>query len=271
MNKPGKIHLHYEMSGNGGIPVILVHGYSMSSAVWEKVLPLFEPRCRIFAIDLRGFGRSDKPETGYSCLEMAEDIKIFMDDMGLSQVMLVGHSFGGLVVQHFAAVHPERILALVLSNTVSASLPPVGITEDAKRRINGYGSDADNRKVLSANIPRYFDAASVTGEDIEHFIGIGLQAGSAALRETLRADRATPAIPKARYADFKAPVLILVSTHDPFGIFDHAVAMSDAFPNSRIEVITCCGHTPMWERPSVFADKVMVFLRDVNLSQMERA
>jgi non-heme chloroperoxidase len=268
MNKPGKIHLHYETSGNGGVPVVLVHGYSMSSAVWEKALPLFKPRYRLFAIDLRGFGRSDKPETGYRCSELAEDIKIFMDDSGLSQAVLIGHSFGGQVVQHFAAAYPERILALVLSNTVAATLPPVGITADAKQRINGYGSGEDNRKVLSANIPRYFDAANVTGEDIEHFIGIGLQAGSKALRETLKANHATPAVPKARYADFKAPVLILVSTHDSFGIFDHATAMSDSFPNSRIEVITGCGHTPMWEKPSEFADRVMNFLKDLksNLS-----
>ena len=189
-----------------------------------------------------------------------------MDNLGLSQAVLIGHSFGGQVVQHFAAAYPERVLALVLSNTVAATQPPVGITKDAKQRIDGYGSGEDNRKVLSANIPRYFDAANVTGEDIEHFIGIGLQAGSEALRETLNANHATPAIPEARYMDFKAPVLILVSTHDPFGIFDHAAAMSDAFPNSRIEVITGCGHTPMWERPSVFAGKVMEFLRDVNLN-----
>lgn len=58
--------------------MILVYGYSMSSAVWEKVLPLFTKDFKIFAIDLRGFGRSNKPETGYGCPEMAEDKKIFL-------------------------------------------------------------------------------------------------------------------------------------------------------------------------------------------------
>ncbi len=78
MKYADKIHLHYKASGDGSMPVILVHGYSMSSVVWEKVLPLFTPVYRLFAIDLRGFGRFDKPETGYSCRAFAEDIKIFL-------------------------------------------------------------------------------------------------------------------------------------------------------------------------------------------------
>jgi len=55
--------------------------------------------------------------------------------------------------------------------------------------------------------------------------------------------------------------LILVTTHDPFGTFDQAVAMSDALPRSRIGVITRCGHTPMWERPEAFARMVAEFLK----------
>lgn len=153
MNNPDKIHLHYETSGNGSIPVVMVHGYSMSSAVWEKVLPLFEPGYRLFAIDLRGFGRSDKPETGYSCRELVDDIKIFMDDLGLLRAVLIGHSFGGLIVQHFAAAYPERVMALVLSNSIAATLPLIGMAAEVDDRIKGYGSIKDNHRILSTNIP----------------------------------------------------------------------------------------------------------------------
>lgn len=255
------IGLHYETSGAGNVPVILVHGYGMSSAVWEKALPLFPPGYRCFAVDLPGFGHSDKPESGYSCAELAEDIRQFMDALNLPKAVLIGHSFGGLVIQHFAALHPERVLALVPSNTNAATLPPRGISPAVEQRIQSYGSTDENRKVFSAAIPRYFDAAHVSAGDVERFVAVGLQASNAALRETLKANYTTPAIPAGQLASLRAPVLILVTTHDPFGTFDNAVAMSDALPNSTIHVITRCGHSPMWEKPSEFAGAVAGFLK----------
>jgi len=233
----------------------------MSSAVWEKALPLFDPGYRWLALDLRGFGRSDKPEAGYGCAELAEDIAAFLDALGLPQAVLIGHSFGGLVIQHFAARHPERVLALVLADTFAATLPPKGLTPAVQQRIDGYGSPEQNRRVFSAAVPRYFDPANVTGDQIDRFVEIGAQAGNTALRQALRANYTTPAIPVARYAALEAPTLILVTTHDPFGTFDKAVAMSDALPRSRIGVIARCGHTPMWERPEAFARMVSEFLK----------
>jgi len=255
------ICLHSKTSGAGSIPLVLVHGYGMSSVVWEKALPLFSSNYRLFAIDLPGFGRSDKPETGYSCPELADHIAAWMDTVCLPKAVLIGHSFGGQVIQHFAAHYPERVMALVLSNTLAATLPPKGLTPDARQRIQGYGSVEDNRKIFSTTIPRYFDAANVTKEDIERFVEIGLQAGNNALRETLKANYTTPSIPASRHAALAAPVLILVATHDPFGTFDQAAALSDVWPDSRIEVISRCGHSPMWEKPAEFVRTVEEFLK----------
>ncbi len=259
------ITLHYETAGAGPVPVVLVHGYGMSSAVWKKSMPLFPAAYRCFALDMRGFGASDKPVNGYSCAELAEDLGRFMDTLRLPRAVIVGHSFGGQVVQHFAARYPERALALVLCNTVAATAKPQGLNTAVKKRIEGYGSAAANRKVVAASIPRYFDASLVSPDDIEYFIQVGLQAGNTALRETLKANYATPAIPRAQFAAVKAPALIVVTTHDPFGTFDHAVAMSDALPVSRIQVLERCGHTPMWERPVEFVRMVTRFLADAGL------
>lgn len=112
-----------------------------------------------------------------------------------------------------------------------------------------------------AAVPRYFDAANVTETEIGRFIEVGLQACTPALRGALEANDTTPAVPAARLAAVRAPMLVLVSIHDPFGSFDQAVAMSDAFPDSRIGVFSSCGHTPMWEKPFEFAGAVAEFLR----------
>ncbi len=261
------IRLHYETCGGGGIPVVLVHGYGMSSEVWKKALPLFPPEYRCLAVDLRGFGRSAKPKSGYSCAVLADDIAAFMDAMGISNAVLIGHSFGGLVLQHFAARHPARVTAMVLANTFAASLPPKGLSPAVEQRIQGYGSAAQSRAIFAAAIPRYFDATNVTTQDIERFIAVGLQAGNPALRETLKANYTTPAIPAPQLAAVRAPVLILVTTHDPFGTFDQASAMSDALPNSRIQVLTRCGHSPMWEKPAAFAGTVAEFIKASGLKE----
>lgn len=75
--------------------MVLVHGYGMSSAVWEKAMPLFPPECRLFALDLRGFGRSDKPEGVYGAPELAEDVAAFLDSVDISQAVLVGPAAAG--------------------------------------------------------------------------------------------------------------------------------------------------------------------------------
>ena len=129
------MELYYETTGSGDIPVILVHGYGLSSVAWEKVMPLFPPEYRLYAIDLRGCGRSVKPDHGYSCPELADDIKDLMDSLNMSQAILMGHSFGGLVVQHFAARYSQRVRALVLSNVAAATLPPRGISPAVEKRI----------------------------------------------------------------------------------------------------------------------------------------
>lgn len=234
----------------------------MSSAVWQKVMPLFPARYRIFTIDLKGFGRSG-PGSGYGCFDLADDIASFMDALHLPRAVLIGHSYGGQVIQHFAARYPERLIGLVLCNTVAATLEPEGITPDATKRIDSYGTPADNRALFSQSVPRYFDAANLSPGDIDLFIGIALQADNCALREALIANYTAPALPAGQFAALNAPVLIVVTTHDPFGPFEHAVAMTDAFPTSRIEVITRCGHTSMWERPAEFASKVVSFLDQI--------
>ena len=259
------IHLHCEMCGAGNVPVVMVHGYSMSSVIWGKVMPLFGPAYRLHAIDLKGFGRSDKPEAGYSCRKLAEDIRAFMDGIGIACAVLIGHSFGSLVLQHFAVSYPERVRALVLCNAQAAALPPKGLTPLIEERLEGYGSIEDNRSVFSTNMHRYFDAANVSRADIDRFIGIGMQASTVALRDALVANYTTPAIAVEDLAAVRAPVLIVVTTHDPFGAFDQAVAMSDSLPNSRIAVIERCGHSPMWEKPMEFVRIVKAFFRDAGV------
>jgi pimeloyl-ACP methyl ester carboxylesterase len=259
------VHLHYRTSEAGQIPVVLVHGYSMSSLIWEKVQILFPSRYRSFAPDLRGFGLSDKPGEGYGYDEFAEDLLQFLRVLKIRQAVFVGHAFGGSILQHFASRHPDRVMALVLVNSAAACLAPPGIEGEVRARLDSYGTAAANREILQGVIPRYFDAANVTDEDLVHFVETASRAGSAALRETLATLYGAPAIPPEQYGAIRMPTLIVVGTRDPFGAFAEAVALSDAIRKSRVVVLARCGHSPMWEKPIEFVKVVTEFLNDNGL------
>src|SRR5919204_3132073 len=89
------IELFYEDHGSGS-PVILIHGYPLSGASWEKQLPaLVNAGYRVITYDRRGFGKSSQPATGYQYDVFAEDLRKLVSHLGLNDVTLVGFSMGG--------------------------------------------------------------------------------------------------------------------------------------------------------------------------------
>lgn len=253
---------HFLVSGAGSRPIIFIHGYSLCAQTWVKVLPMLPAAFRAYALDLRGFGSSAKPENGYTYDVLADDIVAFMDALNIEKSVLVGHSFGGCILQHFAVRYPERLRALILSNTYAGNLPPKGITAGVQARLDGYGTEAQNREIFLRTVPRYFDPANVAPQDVDRFVAMALQAGNPALKQTLLTMYNSPAISPESLAAIQAPTLIIVGTHDPFGTFDQAVALSDCIPGSHIAVMPRCGHSPMWEKPHEFVEIMAGFLRE---------
>ncbi len=90
----GAIELYYEDHGSGR-PVVLIHGYPLSSRAWDKQVPvLLENGYRVIAYDRRGFGKSSQPTTGYDYDTFANDLRMLMETLNLHDATLVGHSMG---------------------------------------------------------------------------------------------------------------------------------------------------------------------------------
>jgi pimeloyl-ACP methyl ester carboxylesterase len=95
--------------------LVLVHGLSSNRHIWDLVAPDLARRYHVVALDQRGHGESDQPETGYDFASIVADLAAFLDALNLHQpVLLVGHSWGASVVLHFAVEHPDRTAGLVL-------------------------------------------------------------------------------------------------------------------------------------------------------------
>jgi len=116
------VHLHIEDSGGDGRPVVLIHGWPLSAMAWEQqVLVLQGAGYRVVSYDRRGFGRSDKPESGYSYDELADDLQRVLDQCQLQDVTLVGFSMGGGEVARYVARYGESLLHSVV---FAAAVPP---------------------------------------------------------------------------------------------------------------------------------------------------
>src|SRR6476620_10685610 len=88
------ISLYYEDHGSGQ-PIVLIHGYPLSSSSWEKQIPvLVDAGFRVIAYDRRGFGKSSQPTTGYDYDTFANDLRMLLNTLDLRDVTLVGHSMG---------------------------------------------------------------------------------------------------------------------------------------------------------------------------------
>src|ERR1700758_524120 len=102
------IHLYYEDHGSGQ-PVVLIHGYPLSSASWEKQIPvLLDAGYRVIAYDRRGFGKSSQPATGYNYDTFAEDLHKIVTHLKLRNFALVGFSMGGGEVARYIGKYGSK-------------------------------------------------------------------------------------------------------------------------------------------------------------------
>lgn len=159
------VHLHIEDSGGGGRPVLLIHGWPLSAQSWEaQVSVLRAAGHRVVAYDRRGFGRSDKPASGYDYDTLADDLQGVMDRCGLQDVTLVGFSMGGGEVARYVSRFGEsRLRSVVLAAAVlpclmrSADNPEGPLTPDkAKAKRHAM---ADDRSAYFEQFTRHFFAA----------------------------------------------------------------------------------------------------------------
>ncbi|MER7930612.1 alpha/beta hydrolase [Streptomyces sp. NPDC096057] len=111
--KVNGIDLHYVVGGQGD-PLLLLGGWPQTWWEFHKIMPALAERHQVIAVDLRGMGSSDKPESGYDKKTMALDILALVEFLGHEQLDVVGHDIGAFVAYSFAANHPETVRRLAL-------------------------------------------------------------------------------------------------------------------------------------------------------------
>ncbi|WP_363321936.1 alpha/beta hydrolase [Phreatobacter sp.] len=223
---------------------------------------------RLIAYDLRGFGESSKPASGYDYASFVKDLAGLMDSLGIRRAVISGHSLGALIAQDFAASHPDRVEALVLTapqpRTVAtaASDPIKAFIQRMEALPSQTASGPEWRAFFATNSPRYFLAQNLAASDVDQFLEQNTRASPAALVQSFRHIFEAPAL-SGNHPGTKIPTLVVYGTHDivPFPairqlITDHG--------DSCVAVIERVGHTPPWERPDAWSQVTMAFLARLN-------
>ena len=157
--------LHYQQVGDGP-DLVLIHGLTGNLAVWHlRMVPLLWDRFRVLTYDLRGHGYSDMTASGYTCDDMAEDLRELLDALEIERAALAGHSFGADISLYFAANHPERAAHVV---AIEAVLPAL-VFERGREEWEGWSRWGEMLERAGADV----DWERIT--DIEYLLRTSLE------------------------------------------------------------------------------------------------
>ncbi|GIW42175.1 MAG: 3-oxoadipate enol-lactonase [Candidatus Binatia bacterium] len=142
--------LFYEDVGSGEPTLLFLHGWCCDHTTFAPQLEHFRERHRVVAPDLRGHGRSEKPEGPYTMETLADDVAQLARALGLRQAVVLGHSMGGLVALSLAAREPELVAAVVTLDSPILPPPEVRATlEELARRFRGADFPDAQRSLVS--------------------------------------------------------------------------------------------------------------------------
>lgn len=257
--------LHVVVEGEGE-PVLLLHGFPDSSALWRRLLPhLTRAGYRAVAPDLRGFGRSEAPEDveSYSVDVVAKDVIALLDELGIDEARLVGHDWGAVVGWLLAGAYPDRLSSLV---ALSVGHPRAYLSAGWRQKLRGwyvlfFQLRGVAEKAIAANDFRLFRKAVRHHPEAERWIEDLSRPGR--LTAALNWYRANfTRLLGARFPPVRIPVLGVWSTGDA-ALVERQMTASAAFVDApwRYERLHNVGHWIPLDVPDRLAELLVDFYR----------
>lgn len=263
--------VHYQEFGDASKPpIVLIHGYTASVYVWKTAAPMLaDAGFRVIAVDLLGFGYSEKPSWfDYSIQSHARMVSRFMDRLGIGRATVCGSSYGGAVALNLTLDNPESVEKLVLVDAVCndepknhpilrlAALPGLGevITPflcDSKSfmKMRMYGTLAKANHHL------------ITRDRIDSIVRpLAAADGHHSVLATSRNWHANRLEQDAHLIN--QPTLIIWGDEDTVIPIKHGYKLHEEILNSRFVVLKDCGHVPQEEKSELFTELVTEFCND---------
>ncbi len=272
------VRLYYSDTGTGS-PVLLIHGFGSSTYTWKNILPSLARNHRVIAVDMKGFGQSDKPyDEHYSAFDQAELMAELIEAEDLRDLTIVGHSFGGGVALALALQADGRlkgrISKLVLIDTIAYPqkvpiffklLAVPGLSHLSVRMVPA------SMQVSVALKLAYYDESKITDETLEAYTApLKTAAGKHAVIHSAR-QIVPPDLEEisSRYGTIQLPTLIMWCDHDKIVPMDIGLKLRRTIPNSDFQLVKSCGHIPQEEQPEQTLQILEPFLDGRNQASLQ--
>jgi len=246
INRDG-VNIYYEVHGSGP-PLLLTHGYSSTSGMWQGQIAALSKRQKLVLWDMRGHGQSDYPDdpSAYGEALTVGDMAALLDTVGADKAVVGGLSLGGYMSLAFYRAHPDRVRALLIIDT-----GPGFKKDDAREVWNKRAHETGDR--FEREGLEVLKSASRERSGVTHRDASGLARAARGML-TQRDARVIESLP-----DIKVPSLVVVGADDtPFlAASDY---MAAKIPGARKVVIPAAGHAVNIDQPQAFIDAVLPFL-----------
>jgi pimeloyl-ACP methyl ester carboxylesterase len=256
--------VHYEAYGRGR-PVLLLHGWLGSWALWRRTIEILGQEFRTYALDFWGFGESSETGANFSVNNFVTLVDQFMDRLGIVKAPLVGHSMGGSVSLNTAILFPEKVVKVIVIGS-----PIVGTSLRQPLKLAAY----DGWVRLSKEMPSLFQVfLRVLRPSLRLYAHLLAKDGKS-LGDMMDADLAgLSGVPffesistlsrldlRPNVNEIKLPVLGIYGAHDNIVHPGQAQVLKQYLPHSQVEMFNDSGHFPMMDEPTRFYDSVRNFL-----------
>lgn len=263
--------LYCEIYGSGD-PILFVHGLGASLYTWRFMVAPLQTNYQVILIDLKGFGKSPKPhDNSYSIQDQVELLYQFIQEKNLTNLTLVGNSYGGgvslLLSLKLIEKDPGRLTKLILLDSAGYKKPIPSYVKLLRCSVLGWlALRIVSNKSLAHRILKlsYFNPDLITEPQIAAYAApLGMKGAKRALQKV-----AQQAIPKdidkliAKYPTIKVPALILWGDHDKVIPIDTGNKLKAALPCSKLITIPKTGHVPQEESPNATIPLIQDFLQN---------
>jgi pimeloyl-ACP methyl ester carboxylesterase len=269
----GSLRVHH-MHGGRGTPVLFIHGLGSSGYMeWRFNLEAAAAHHRVYAPDLPGFGRTEKPRARYGVPYFTRFIDRYMDGRGLRSAAVVGASLGGRIALELTLEHPKRVSKLILVNALGLGRPNIQLSYGLMtlprvgEAVMKFASDALRwapQPMIRRVAARYAGSSGNLKRtmDDDYFANLRELYAADGYPDAYLATVRSLVTPKAllaadhdlskRLGEIKVPVQLIWGADDPLFPVAHAARAHSLIKQSRLAVLEGAGHTPQAERPEEF-------------------
>lgn len=262
------VQIHYQEKGEG-TPLILLHGLASSTYTWRNLFEPLSKNYRVIAVDLKGFGFSEKPDGDYSRPEQARLVIDLMNSLQIEKAIICGNSMGGEVALNVAIQEPNKVKSLILLDnggmkvSGGGSLVPFYLQVPYINRLLTALAMTSNKLVRQGLEKSYYDDSKISDETVaKYYLPVTGRDGQRGV--LLARQQASNGEIESQLSQINIPTLIVWGADDEVIPLEAGKKTNSLIKDSKLVIYEKCGHLPQEEMPDKLLLEILEFLKRLN-------